>query len=580
MDTCNKREEQNSNESTSPKEAGYSQQYINDCQKFNKLIERNIRTLRRISYKDKLEELYQGFENEDQLRHLDFYNFSFSQYIGLAKLLTFWDEYIPNNVICSHSKPLQKQNSITGFMDFSTLKPKSGLKKSTKRISIFKINNMTILQDFLEKQIGEICCNVVFNLHQILQAIDEKNLSMLPESPIIPKETIETLCQDCENITTESRLPMEYFYKDFLSVYYWDGLFGEISGKIGDLLYDILSQCYKLNNPDHAHFTIRMSILDSLNLLTLSEKSIKERIWLKKNSYCYYNEISYVICYTVCTYRNSNDTNKLIPILLDGITSDTLQHFDPLWNKLKRYAECKDRLGVNVESLNKNTVFQDLKTLDEATNYLRYVEGNESYSSIEEGSEDVTVPDKENNDNKELIQPRKSVKLKTNEIPNLSSTRQDSAQVNNIDEKEEIVTSTVTFGLNLDQKTVEYLFDKMNEKYFCKTSLKQFTYVLTGRGEPEHTHQIEWIATSRSFAVFIGIVCHNCNKKWIMGRKYFTGEFNKNLSDDYSSFANKLGTSSEPIPKGFASKSAYINETDESLKQLIVILKDFKIANQ
>ena len=65
-----------------------------------------------------------------------------------------------------------------------------------------------------------------------------------------------------------------------------------------------------------------------------------------------------------------------------------------------------------------------------------------------------------------------------------------------------------------------------------------------------------------------------------MGRKYFTGEFNKNLSDDYSSFANKLGTSSEPIPKGFASKSAYINETDESLKQLIVILKDFKIANQ
>lgn len=578
MDTCNKKEKQNSNESTSQKGAGYSQQYVNDCQKFNKLIERNIRTLRRISYKDKLEELYQGFEDEGQLKHLDFYNFSFSEYMGIAKLLTFWDEYIPNSIICSRSKPLQKRNFITGFIDFSTLKPKSELKMRAKRINTFKINNMTILRDFLEKQIGEICCNVVFNLHQILQAMDEENLSMLPDDPIIPKQIVESIHANNKNAATKSQLPMEYFYRDHIQVYYWDSLFGEIAEKIGGTLYNTLSQCYKLDNPCHAHYIIKNGIFNSFKLLTLSEQSVKEKIWLGKNGYDSYGEINYAICYTVCTYRNSNDTNKLIPILLDGITSDTLQHFNPLWNKLKRYVEYKDRLRVNVESLNKNTVFQDLKTLDEATNYLRYVEGNESYSSIEEGSEDVTVPDKENNDNN--IQQRKSVKLKTNEIPNLSSTRQDSAQVNNIDEKEEIVTSTVTFGLNLDQKNVEYLFDEMNENYFRKTSLKQFTYVLTGRGEPEHTHQIEWIASSRSFAVFIGIVCHNCNKKWIMGRKYFTGEFNKNLSDDYSSFANKLGTSSEPIPKGFASKSAYINETDESLKQLIVILKDFKIANQ
>lgn len=578
MDTCNKKEKQNSNESTSQKGTGYSQQYINDCQKFNKLIERNIRTLRRISYKDKLEELYQGFEDEGQLKHLDFYNFSFSEYMGIAKLLTFWDEYIPNSIICSRSKPLQKRNFITGFIDFSTLKPKSELKMRAKRINTFKINNMTILRDFLEKQIGEICCNVVFNLHQILQAMDEENLSMLPDDPIIPKQIVESIHANNKNAATKSQLPMEYFYRDHIQVYYWDSLFGEIAEKIGGTLYNTLSQCYKLDNPCHAHYIIKNGIFNSFKLLTLSEQSVKEKIWLGKNGYDSYGEINYAICYTVCTYRNSNDTNKLIPILLDGITSDTLQHFNPLWNKLKRYVEYKDRLRVNVESLNKNTVFQDLKTLDEATNYLRYVEGNESYSSIEEGSEDVTVPDKENNDNN--IQQRKSVKLKTNEIPNLSSTRQDSAQVNNIDEKEEIVTSTVTFGLNLDQKNVEYLFDEMNENYFRKTSLKQFTYVLTGRGEPEHTHQIEWIASSRSFAVFIGIVCHNCNKKWIMGRKYFTGEFNKNLSDDYSSFANKLGTSSEPIPKGFASKSAYINETDESLKQLIVILKDFKIANQ
>lgn len=578
MDTCNKKEKQNSNESTSQKGAGYSQQYVNDCQKFNKLIERNIRTLRRISYKDKLEELYQGFEDEGQLKHLDFYNFSFSEYMGIAKLLTFWDEYIPNSIICSRSKPLQKRNFITGFIDFSTLKPKSELKMRSKRINTFKINNMTILRDFLEKQIGEICCNVVFNLHQILQAMDEENLSMLPDDPIIPKQIVESIHANNKNAATKSQLPMEYFYRDHIQVYYWDSLFGEIAEKIGGTLYNTLSQCYKLDNPCHAHYIIKNGIFNSFKLLTLSEQSVKEKIWLGKNGYDSYGEINYAICYTVCTYRNSNDTNKLIPILLDGITSDTLQHFNPLWNKLKRYVEYKDRLRVNVESLNKNTVFQDLKTLDEATNYLRYVEGNESYSSIEEGSEDVTVPDKENNDNN--IQQRKSVKLKTNEIPNLSSTRQDSAQVNNIDEKEEIVTSTVTFGLNLDQKNVEYLFDEMNENYFRKTSLKQFTYVLTGRGEPEHTHQIEWIASSRSFAVFIGIVCHNCNKKWIMGRKYFTGEFNKNLSDDYSSFANKLGTSSEPIPKGFASKSAYINETDESLKQLIVILKDFKIANQ
>lgn len=563
MDTCNKREEQNSNESTSPKEAGYSQQYINDCQKFNKLIERNIRTLRRISYKDKLEELYQGFENEDQLRHLDFYNFSFSQYIGLAKLLTFWDEYIPNNVICSHSKPLQKQNSITGFMDFSTLKPKSGLKKSTKRISIFKINNMTILQDFLEKQIGEICCNVVFNLHQILQAIDEKNLSMLPESPIIPKETIETLCQDCENITTESRLPMEYFYKDFLSVYYWDGLFGEISGKIGDLLYDILSQCYKLNNPDHAHFTIRMSILDSLNLLTLSEKSIKERIWLKKNSYCYYNEISYVICYTVCTYRNSNDTNKLIPILLDGITSDTLQHFNPLWNKLKRYVEYKDRLRVNVESLNKNTVFQHIKTLDEAIDYLRYVEGNEPYNSIGESSKDTIVPDKENND-KGLTPQIKHEPTEPiiNETSALLSHGKDRPQVN---KKADDIKKTI----------IPNLYEKMNKTFFEGTSPDLLYYILTDKDKPNDFQPITWKASSRSFAVFIGIVYNNRNNKWILAKERFNGKFNKNLSDDYSKFIKKYNTNSISIPDNYESTDAYLSEKDEELKKLMGILYSY-----
>lgn len=58
----------------------------------------------------------------------------------------------------------------------------------------------------------------------------------------------------------------------------------------------------------------------------------------------------------------------------------------------------------------------------------------------------------------------------------------------------------------------------MRGKYFHeKTSLELLTYVLTGRGEKsEGTISIEWIASPRSFSLFIGIVCapyHN-NGKW------------------------------------------------------------------
>ena len=98
------------------------------------------------------------------------------------------------------------------------------------------------------------------------------------------------------------------------------------------------------------------------------------------------------------------------------------------------------------------------------------------------------------------------------------------------------VFSNSTFCLPLSNEIIGKLFNGMRGKYFHeKTSLELLTYVLTGRGEKsEGTISIEWIASPRSFSLFIGIVCAPYHNKWKMGKSLFTGRINKNPSCDFS----------------------------------------------
>lgn len=140
-----------------------------------------------------------------------------------------------------------------------------------------------------------------------------------------------------------------------------------------------------------------------------------------------------------------------------------------------------------------------------------------------------------------------------------------------------VVLSSSTFCLPLDDALIKELFDEMHGKYLHKrTSLEQFTYVLTGRGEtPESVIPIEWIASSRCFALFIGIVCSRCSRKWEKAKKLFvkTPKLNENLSGDFSRLRTDKGfVDGVKVSSGLEANEHFMNEKDEGLKSLLVLL--------
>lgn len=140
-----------------------------------------------------------------------------------------------------------------------------------------------------------------------------------------------------------------------------------------------------------------------------------------------------------------------------------------------------------------------------------------------------------------------------------------------------VVLSSSTFCLPLDDALIKELFDGMHGKYFHKrTSLEQFTYVLTGRGEtPESVIPIEWIASSRCFALFIGIVCARCSRKWEKAKKLFvkTPNLNVNLAGDFSRLRTDRGVvDGVKVSSGLEANEHFMNEKDEGLKSLLVLL--------
>lgn len=140
-----------------------------------------------------------------------------------------------------------------------------------------------------------------------------------------------------------------------------------------------------------------------------------------------------------------------------------------------------------------------------------------------------------------------------------------------------VAFSASTFCLSLDEGVIKELFDKMHGKYFHKrTSLEQFTYVLTGKGKkPEGAISIEWIASPRSFSLFIGIVCAPYRDKWKICKGLFTGNINKNPSCDFNRMVSHDLVKNNRVSSTLKENARFISEKDNDLKSLFVLLSGF-----
>lgn len=199
---------------------------------------------------------------------------------------------------------------------------------------------------------------------------------------------------------------------------------------------------------------------------------------------------------------------------------------------------------------------------------VRFSENNHTETSREPSSEDtVAASGSSVSQDPETVSPQSS----GNPVSGQSfSDRQEPAASS-------VVLSTSTFCLPLDDALIKELFNGMHGKYFHKrTSLEQFTYVLTGRGEtPESVIPIEWIASSRCFALFIGIVCARCSRKWEKAKKLFvkTPNLNVNLAGDFSRLRTDRGfVDGVKVSSGLEANEHFMNEKDEGLKSLLALL--------
>lgn len=199
---------------------------------------------------------------------------------------------------------------------------------------------------------------------------------------------------------------------------------------------------------------------------------------------------------------------------------------------------------------------------------VRFSENNHTETSREPSSEDtVAASGSSVSQEPETVSPQSS----GNPVSGQSfSGRQDPVASS-------VVLSSSTFCLPLDDALIKELFDEMHGKYFHKrTTLEQFTYVLTGRGEtPESAIPIEWIASSRCLALFIGIVCYSCNCRWKKAKRLFadTPNLNVSLAGDLSGLRNDKGfVNGGKISPGLKANTHFMNEKDEGLKSLLVLL--------
>lgn len=198
---------------------------------------------------------------------------------------------------------------------------------------------------------------------------------------------------------------------------------------------------------------------------------------------------------------------------------------------------------------------------------VRFSENNHTETSREPSSEDtVAASGSSVSQDPETVSPQSS----GNPVSGQSfSGRQEPVASS-------VAFSTSTFCLSIDEGVIKKLFDEMHGRYFHEnTSLELFTYVLTGKGnKPEGAIFIEWIASPRSFALFIGIVCDPYRDKWKIAKGLFTGNINKNPSCDFNRMVGHDLVKDNRISPTLKENARFISEKDNDLKSLLVLLSE------
>lgn len=102
------------------------------------------------------------------------------------------------------------------------------------------------------------------------------------------------------------------------------------------------------------------------------------------------------------------------------------------------------------------------------------------------------------------------------------------------------------FRLDLNKKSIEYLYKELIDRYVFDIPIEYFAYILTGKQDKskEYSQQpIKWLGTMQDLSCFIGLLCEKCKGKdtygiWSITKKVFVIEGitidNKSISTEFS----------------------------------------------
>ena len=203
------------------KETGKS----NPCSLWPKLIWQNIKLLETLHEEKKLEYLSALPSMRFLVEHLhnyiskeNIYNYHPLVYIGIAQLLPFWNKNFPIVTLLELNPDL--------FRKFVLLPKKTYNYSYTSNLSTDPIITMVVLK-ILETSIGKASSGTVLQIYKVLNAIRNKDVSLLADNKIITttalKKETASFFHDDNGVDEQAwNLFMNPFYKDALQTYHWN----------------------------------------------------------------------------------------------------------------------------------------------------------------------------------------------------------------------------------------------------------------------------------------------------------------------------------------------------------------------
>lgn len=348
------------------KETGKS----NPCSLWPKLIWQNIKLLETLHEEKKLEYLSALPSMRFLVEHVhnyilkeNIYNYHPLVYIGIAQLLPFWNKNFPIVTLLELNPDL--------FGKFVLLPKKTHNYSYTLNLSTDPMITMVVLK-ILETNMGKASSGTVLQIYKVLNAIRNKDVSLLADNKIITttalkKETASFFHDDNGLDEQAWNLFMNPFYKDALQTYHWNEMFYEMSGIISKPLFNAICQYHNIEEWSYSNYYCVRKQMESASEIA---SNVVDMTWTEKNNNAS-NQLAYAIVYAILLYRNTLDGTT--SVIKERITSATCEKFDSLWEQIKEYTHYKSKCGLDSESLAGNTIFQKIKTFDEAIEYLKHI---------------------------------------------------------------------------------------------------------------------------------------------------------------------------------------------------------------